>query len=152
MNCCSLTVLLTILVGANISTIAPKNKSSKKVNKASIAGSNGVKKEPKFTNLAGSAAETQSSKLAPEDLCFEEMLGQNMTSVTVRESVYDQTVLGYVTPWHNKGYDHAKFLGSKFDLISPVWYQVRRLNGKVEFGGTSLISTCRCCDCVMYVA
>ena len=38
---------------------------------------------------------------------------------------FEQTVLGYVTPWNNHGYDVAKiFSGSKINLISPVWLQV----------------------------
>eukprot|EP00124_Ichthyophonus_hoferi_P005220 Ihof_evm2s704 gene=Ihof_evmTU2s704 len=31
--------------------------------------------------------------------------------------------LGYVTPWHSKGYDVAKTFNTKFDILVPVWYQ-----------------------------
>ena len=38
---------------------------------------------------------------------------------------FEKTVLGYVTPWNNHGYDVAKiFSGHKINLISPVWLQV----------------------------
>ncbi|KAH7970114.1 hypothetical protein HPB52_024161 [Rhipicephalus sanguineus] len=33
-------------------------------------------------------------------------------------------VLGYVTPWNNRGYDIAKIFGSKFRYVSPVWLQL----------------------------
>ncbi|OWA51355.1 Chitinase domain-containing protein 1 [Hypsibius exemplaris] len=33
-------------------------------------------------------------------------------------------VLGYVTPWNNKGYDRAVKYAQKFTHISPVWLQV----------------------------
>ena len=34
------------------------------------------------------------------------------------------SVLGYVTPWNNHGYNVAKIFGSKFSMVSPVWLQV----------------------------
>ncbi|XP_059471746.1 chitinase domain-containing protein 1 [Neocloeon triangulifer] len=36
------------------------------------------------------------------------------------------TVLAYVTPWNSKGYEIAEKFTKKFDLISPVWLQVKR--------------------------
>lgn len=39
-------------------------------------------------------------------------------------SRFNSTVLGYVTPWNNAGYDVAKIFG-KFSLISPVWLQIK---------------------------
>lgn len=36
------------------------------------------------------------------------------------------SVLGYVTPWNNKGYDVAKTWAPKFNYVSPVWLQVKR--------------------------
>ncbi|WIA18822.1 hypothetical protein OEZ85_003503 [Tetradesmus obliquus] len=38
---------------------------------------------------------------------------------------FQGTVLGYVTPWNNHGYDVAKKFRAKFTHISPVWYQLR---------------------------
>ncbi|KAK4469505.1 hypothetical protein MN116_007050 [Schistosoma mekongi] len=35
------------------------------------------------------------------------------------------TVLAYVTPWNKLGYEVAKIFGAKFDLISPVWFEVQ---------------------------
>ena len=124
-------ILLTVLLGMNRSTLAPKDKSSKK-DKSHPSSS---KKNSGSSNLSASADNSQGDKLAPEDLTFELMLGQNMTSIGVKGDVYEQTVLAYVTPWNNKGYDHAKYLGAKFDIISPVWYQLKRVNGQVEFAG-----------------
>ncbi|CAO1618268.1 unnamed protein product [Parajaminaea phylloscopi] len=34
-------------------------------------------------------------------------------------------VLGYVTPWHPRGYTLAEQYRGKFDTISPVWYTLR---------------------------
>lgn len=46
------------------------------------------------------------------------------------------TVLGYVTPWNNHGYDVAKIWGSKFNYVSPVWLQILRKGPKqYELGG-----------------
>ncbi|XP_075980329.1 chitinase domain-containing protein 1 [Anticarsia gemmatalis] len=39
---------------------------------------------------------------------------------------FKSSVLGYVTPWNNKGYDVAKSWAPKFNYISPVWLQIKR--------------------------
>ncbi|VVD01874.1 unnamed protein product [Leptidea sinapis] len=39
---------------------------------------------------------------------------------------FKNPVLGYVTPWNDKGYDVAKTWAPKFNYISPVWLQVKR--------------------------
>ncbi|XP_023937231.1 chitinase domain-containing protein 1 [Bicyclus anynana] len=39
---------------------------------------------------------------------------------------FKNTILGYVTPWNNKGYDVAKIWAPKFNYISPVWLQIKR--------------------------
>lgn len=50
---------------------------------------------------------------------------------------FNETVLGYVTPWNNHGYDVAKTWGSKFDMISPVWLQIVRVDEhRYEMRGT----------------
>ncbi|XP_053610850.1 chitinase domain-containing protein 1 [Plodia interpunctella] len=36
------------------------------------------------------------------------------------------SVLGYVTPWNNKGYEVAKTWALKFNYVSPVWLQIKR--------------------------
>ncbi|RWS02380.1 chitinase-like protein 5, partial [Dinothrombium tinctorium] len=38
---------------------------------------------------------------------------------------FNGTVLGYVTPWNNHGYDIAKIFARKFTHISPVWFQLK---------------------------
>ncbi|CAH4030008.1 chitinase domain-containing protein 1 [Pieris brassicae] len=45
-------------------------------------------------------------------------------SITTRNFL--NSVLGFVTPWNNKGYDVAKAWAPKFNYISPVWLQVKR--------------------------
>lgn len=50
---------------------------------------------------------------------------------------FNGTILGYVTPWNNHGYDVAKIWGAKFDLVSPVWLQILRVDEhKYEMKGT----------------
>lgn len=50
---------------------------------------------------------------------------------------FNGTILGYVTPWNNHGYDVAKIWGQKFDIVSPVWLQIVRLGEqKYELRGT----------------
>ncbi|XP_071804728.1 chitinase domain-containing protein 1-like [Asterias amurensis] len=44
----------------------------------------------------------------------------------VEERNFKGEMLGYVTPWNNRGYDIAKIFGGKFTVISPVWLQVKR--------------------------
>lgn len=43
---------------------------------------------------------------------------------------FNGTVLGYVTAWNSHGYDVAKTFAKKFDIISPVWFQLLRTNGE----------------------
>ncbi|KAI8328510.1 glycoside hydrolase superfamily [Chlamydoabsidia padenii] len=43
--------------------------------------------------------------------------------------------LAYVTPWNNKGYDTVKTFKGKFDYISPVWYNIQRISGKLVITG-----------------
>ncbi|KAK8781461.1 hypothetical protein V5799_017195, partial [Amblyomma americanum] len=50
-----------------------------------------------------------------------------------RESRFGGTVLGYVTPWNNRGYDIAKIFGSKFNYVSPVWLQLELSQEKSGF-------------------
>ena len=38
----------------------------------------------------------------------------------------ESPTLGFVTPWNNYGYDFAKEFAKKFDMISPVWLQLRQ--------------------------
>jgi chitinase domain-containing protein 1 len=43
---------------------------------------------------------------------------------------FDNIVLGYVTPWNSHGYSIAKQFANKFNYISPVWLQIKRLKYK----------------------
>ncbi|KAI8439528.1 hypothetical protein MSG28_013283 [Choristoneura fumiferana] len=44
----------------------------------------------------------------------------------VSKRKFENAVLGYVTPWNNKGYDVAKTWAPKFNYVSPVWLQIKR--------------------------
>uniref|UniRef100_U5ENT6 Chitinase domain-containing protein 1 n=1 Tax=Corethrella appendiculata TaxID=1370023 RepID=U5ENT6_9DIPT len=53
------------------------------------------------------------------------------------EKLFNGTILGYVTPWNNHGYDVAKIWAKKFNYISPVWLQILRKGSKLyELGGS----------------
>jgi chitinase domain-containing protein 1 len=43
--------------------------------------------------------------------------------------------LGYITPWHRKGYEIATKFHCKFDMVSPAWFQVKSHGGKVSVTG-----------------
>jgi chitinase domain-containing protein 1 len=54
-----------------------------------------------------------------------------------KEKNFAGHTLGYVTPWNSRGYDIAKIFAQKFDLISPVWLQIKRTGRrKYELTGT----------------
>ena len=48
---------------------------------------------------------------------------------------FQNPLLGYVTPWNPKGKEMAKLYASKFDLISPVWYNIDVANDKYFING-----------------
>lgn len=43
----------------------------------------------------------------------------------VETKAFSGETLGYVTPWHSRGYDFAKLFRRKFTYIAPVWLQIR---------------------------
>lgn len=49
---------------------------------------------------------------------------------------FNGTVLGYVTAWNSHGYDVAKVFAKKFDIISPVWFQIVKQNDEYQLVGT----------------
>lgn len=48
---------------------------------------------------------------------------------------FNGTVLGYVTAWNSHGYDVAKTFAKKFDMISPVWFQILKTSDGYELAG-----------------
>nr|CAX69494.1 Chitinase domain-containing protein 1 precursor [Schistosoma japonicum] len=44
---------------------------------------------------------------------------------TTAHKILNTTVLAYVTPWNKLGYEVTKIFGAKFNLISPVWFEVQ---------------------------
>ncbi|XP_037806542.1 chitinase domain-containing protein 1 [Lucilia sericata] len=48
---------------------------------------------------------------------------------------FNGTVLGFVTPWNSHGYEIATTFAKKFDLISPVWFQIVKQDGKYKVNG-----------------
>lgn len=52
---------------------------------------------------------------------------------THRQKVFNGSTLAYVTPWNSDGYDIAKKFGGKFDLISPVWFQIAESDIKDQY-------------------
>lgn len=49
--------------------------------------------------------------------------------------LFQGSVLGYVTPWNNHGYDVAKIFGGKFNYVSPVWLQLKVESSKFVVTG-----------------
>lgn len=50
-----------------------------------------------------------------------------------KERRFEGDILGYVTPWNNRGYDIAKIFGAKFSYVSPVWLQLELSQEKAGF-------------------
>lgn len=48
---------------------------------------------------------------------------------------FNGTVLGYVTAWNSHGYDVAKLFAQKFDIISPVWFQIVKDGDEYKLAG-----------------
>lgn len=72
-----------------------------------------------------------------EEPTAKEIIQEHATYFAENIRNFKGSVLGYVTPWNNRGYDIAKNFSSKFTHISPVWLQVKRLSAKkYELGGT----------------
>jgi hypothetical protein len=44
--------------------------------------------------------------------------------LTQLDKTFEGKVLAYVTPWSRHGYEIAKTCPSKFDFISPVWFNI----------------------------
>ncbi|XP_067624959.1 chitinase domain-containing protein 1 [Eurosta solidaginis] len=49
---------------------------------------------------------------------------------------FNGTVLGYVTAWNSHGYDVAKWFAQKFDIISPVWFQIVKKGEEYKLSGS----------------
>jgi chitinase domain-containing protein 1 len=64
--------------------------------------------------------------LVVEDPLPEDIISEYQTYQSKVDVHFAGKVLGYVTPWNNRGYDVAKLLGEKFSFISPVWLQIRQ--------------------------
>lgn len=59
-----------------------------------------------------------------------------MFEIVLISPIFKQ-ILSAAHQWNNHGYDVAKIFGAKFDMISPVWLQVRHTgNKKYEITGT----------------
>ncbi|XP_036343686.1 chitinase domain-containing protein 1-like, partial [Rhagoletis pomonella] len=54
---------------------------------------------------------------------------------------FNDTVLGYVTAWNSHGYDVAKWFARKFDIVSPVWFQIIKNGDEYKLAGTHDIDT-----------
>ena len=114
--CCFLLLIYVINVNSTLSHGDSKKEKTKKEIK--------TKKGPVQNNVFD------------KNLVVEEPLSENIISEyqtyysNTHLKQFDGSVLGYVTPWNNHGYDIAKLFGKKFDLVSPVWLQIKRQAAK----------------------
>ncbi|XP_053672316.1 chitinase domain-containing protein 1 [Anopheles nili] len=114
-----LTTFAILLSTGVFATLSPSDKSkNKKVKELK------VKTDPQPTNVydRGLVQGEPSAK----DIIVENAAYFQDTSL----KLFEGTVLGFVTPWNNHGYDVAKMWGPKFDYVSPVWLQVLRKGPK----------------------
>ncbi|CAH0694661.1 unnamed protein product [Spodoptera exigua] len=113
MKCIKTVLQIIFLLNVCFATLSPP--SDKK-------GQKGVKPQegPRKNNVLD-------RKLVNESPLVKDIIKYHATyhqDVTTRN--FKNAVLGYVTPWNNKGYDVAKTWAPKFNYVSPVWLQIKR--------------------------
>lgn len=120
---------LVCLINIASSTLGPGDKKSKKSKKTEYPQTVPVK-------LDGDVFDR---KLVQEEISIKSII-QNYKHFSLDRSKikrFENKVLGYVTPWNSKGYDHSKTFANKLDIISPVWLQIERVGRlKYELKGT----------------
>ncbi|XP_055386382.1 chitinase domain-containing protein 1 [Condylostylus longicornis] len=105
--------LFLISIDFSTPTIAPSKKKAKEKELK-------IKKGPQDLNV-------YERNLVEEEPAAKEILVENAAYYKdTGKKNFNGTILGYITPWNNHGYDVAKIWGKKFDIISPVWLQVLR--------------------------
>lgn len=47
---------------------------------------------------------------------------------------YPLKTLAYITPWNKEGYDYVEKYSNKFDIISPVWFELKpdEIDGELQ--------------------
>lgn len=117
-RCVTLYACLLALFSLGGATLSKKDKKRKK------------EKDPNLVSLPESTVVERG--LVKEQLKWKDVTSHHqLYSSAHRRTRWFQggMVLGYVTPWNNRGYDIAKIFGSKFTHISPVWLQLKRRHG-----------------------
>lgn len=76
--------------------------------------------------------------IKPKDILTENRAYDLRTSTEKR---FNESVLAYVTPWNNRGYDIAKIFAKKFTHISPVWLNLKLNPGRHIFKGKTFRTT-----------
>lgn len=86
----------------------------------SVGGVSGRRKRPRTTVV-------ERGLVKAEDVRGEEVLAHHAECSTRASHVHYTTgkTLGYVTPWNSRGYTLASVFARKFDILSPVWFQLR---------------------------
>ena len=133
---CSLIIIL-YLFGSISSTLGPNDKKKKvKVPKEEPK----LEPEPEYEN--GIAPDTdsfnQDAKLVKKNIIANDIIKNHglYCKSCVGDKKFNGQVLGYVTPWNSKGYEVSKTFANKFNMISPVWLQIKRIKvKKYEFSG-----------------
>ncbi|XP_066269430.1 chitinase domain-containing protein 1-like [Branchiostoma lanceolatum] len=121
-----LVAALLLLTGVD-GTIQPKSKSKgKKKDKKKEKKKDGATPLPTDETVLERKLVTEKPKT--KDILTEHT---RYSISSLENKNFPGTVLGYVTPWNNHGYDVAKIFGGKFSLISPVWLQLKRISAKI---------------------
>ncbi|XP_014669370.1 PREDICTED: chitinase domain-containing protein 1-like [Priapulus caudatus] len=64
-------------------------------------------------------------KLVVQEPNIKDIVKEYTSTCKTTKSQVGGATLGFVTPWHNHGYDVARQFGGKFTYISPVWLQLK---------------------------
>lgn len=125
-------ILILLLACGNDATLTrsnPGGATKKSSKKAGGKPATPVKAPPKFDFCK---IDDVSAKMTPAQL---RTMADGFCRQSASEKQFDDTVLGYVTPWHNEGYDYAKQFTSKLDIVAPVWLKLVRDRGHFRIDG-----------------
>lgn len=124
-----------IVVGLVAGTLSPSSRGEKKKRKNAAKKPSGLPAVEESKAIAGPIDETVFDRnlVQEEPLSRDILYEHGAYSKETSQRHFSGTVLGYVTPWNNHGYEVAKTFGRKFDIISPVWLQVIR-KGELDYG------------------
>jgi chitinase domain-containing protein 1 len=125
-------ILIFCLICLACCTLGPDDKKKKDKKKATESSKKKQSKGAQYNFASLIRREIESAKEIIDN-------HENVCATCPVQKKINGKLLGYVTPWNSKGYEITKKFGNKFDFISPVWLQVRKILNNKEEGLKSLM-------------